>query len=297
MSISAEIVCDSVSADTGKRITSLLLRYPRFIHAEFMTHRMFSRNASSSRAIPVEKMIRMIKEDTAMPVHWGKNQPGMQAHEECNELVFGLDFNSFDRRSDGLLRHMAWFQARDKAIEVAEAFHKAGYHKQIVNRLLEPFMHITVLVTATEWENFFDLRIHPDAQPEIHELANKMWDAMQNSAPHLLKQYEWHLPFIRAEDRELRLLHQIQSSVARCARTSYLTHDGKNPSLAKDLELYNRLVGAQPWHASPTEHQAMPSNFEGSDYANFRGWIQFRGILEANKEREITEFVDRLAPK
>lgn len=141
MTISAIVIADTISP-AGKRITTLQLRYPRMVHSEFMTHRVFSRNASSSRAIPVERLIEDVLRDTAMPIHWGKNQPGMQARKKHDAPVL-LDGTFVSNEN-------AWLAARDQAIEAARAFTKAGYHKQIVNRLLEPFAHINVVVTATE---------------------------------------------------------------------------------------------------------------------------------------------------
>lgn len=299
MTISAKIIADSVSPD-GVRITSLELKYPRFIHAEFMTHRVFSRNASSSRAIPVERMIQNILDDTAMPIHWGKNQPGMQAREECDEFI---DLECLVEHDSILIddveddeepyyttvyeskmlphnRQEAWEYARDEAIEVARAFHKAGYHKQIVNRLLEPFSHITVLVTATEWDNFFSLRLHPDAQPEIHELARQMKTVMDESNPRIISYHDYHLPYVTEDDDHLPIDLKIQVSVARCARVSYLTHDGKVPVIEKDLELYEKLVGAQPIHASPAEHQATPAPYKTFPSGNFKGWQQYRQEIQ-----------------
>lgn len=287
MTISAKIIADSISLP-GKRITTFQLRYPRFIHAELMTHRVFSRNASSSRAIPVERLIEDIKRDTAMPSHWGKNQPGMQAHEECHEQI--LLFSHIDRRLNKLSRGEAWFAARDRAIEVAEQFHKAGYHKQIVNRLLEPFSHINVVVTATEFENWFALRFHRDAQPEIRILAGKMLRAIRDSAPERIENTGWHLPYFNMDDWEEvetqmgpRLAEETarKVSAARCARVSYLTHDGKKPDIEADLALFDRLAGGVPLHASPMEHQATPVyradqvRLQG----NFNGWAQFRKML------------------
>ncbi|AKO61574.1 hypothetical protein [Stenotrophomonas phage IME-SM1] len=176
--ITAKVIADSVChVRKTKRITTLELEYPRFIHAEFMTHRLFSRNAASSRAIPIAKAIRLIIENTAIPYHWGKNQPGMTAKEECNSLVnveVATDWYQL------ISREHAWYKARDNAIEIAESFDSAGYHKQIVNRILEPFAMIKVVVTATEWGNFFNLRSHPDAQPEIKILADAIIDAWRS---------------------------------------------------------------------------------------------------------------------
>lgn len=248
MTITAKIVADSTTCD-GIRLTTMQLRYPRFIHAEFMTHRVFSRNASSSRAIPVERMIQDVLDDPAMPVHWGKNQPGMQAREEHDAPIdnpFALDFTVLEPKPP-LSSKEAWLWARDDAIDWARRFAKAGYHKQIVNRLLEPWLHINVVVTATEWDNFFELRLHEDAQPEIHELARQMKLAMDQSYPAVLMPGAWHLPYVTRKDwtqtyeitglggsrkdidARYDLLRKI--SVARCARVSYLTHDGGKPSI------------------------------------------------------------------
>lgn len=284
--ISAQIIADSITP-TGKRLTTMQLRYPRFIHAEFMTHRAFSRNASSSRAIPVERMIEDILSDTAMPIHWGKNQPGMQARDECSELVLVPDHpDTFFNVQ--VSREAAWNRARDEAIRIARGFHEAGYHKQIVNRLLEPFMHINVLVTATEWDNFFALRDHPDAEPHIAMLARAMKDALHHSMATPLQPGEWHLPYVTDEEGSIE--DQIKISVARCARVSYLTHDGRKSTVEEDLALYDRLVGSAPIHASPAEHQATPDKsftVTGNDtwyenyhlHGNFSGWIQYRKTL------------------
>ena len=303
MTITAKIIADSISPD-NIRLTTLQLRYPRFIHAEFMTHRQFSRNASSSRAVPVEKLIKDIQDDTAMPIHWGKNIPGMQANEECDSVVNV----SFGNNKYTQTRLGAWEQARDNAIDSARSFNEAGYHKQIVNRLLEPFSHINVIVSSTEWSNFFRLRIDPGAQPEMQELARSIKLAMDTSEPQKLNYGEWHLPYILAEDGnsvyeklsndgvvcdtddiepycdgyKTYINYLIKMSVARCARVSYMTYEMKKPTLQEDLKLYDRLLGAQPIHASPSEHQARPLWHCGKSHltGNFRGWIQYRKTLE-----------------
>lgn len=278
MTITAQIIADSVS-QAGKRITTLQLRYPRLIHSELMTHRVLSRNASSSRAIPVERLIQDILDDTAMPIHWGKNEPGMQARAEHDALVVF--------RNDSVPPEIAWIRARDVAIDAARRFAKAGYHKQIVNRLLEPFAHINVVVTATEWENFFELRDHPDAQPEFAELAAQMRMVMDLSSPRLIREGEWHLPYVRESMADIKRMRDdvgvgppnevvaCQISAARCARVSYLTHDGRETTLEEDLGLYARLAAGRPRHASPLEHQATPAH-DGELSANLRGWQSFR---------------------
>lgn len=279
MPIQAKIIEDSISA-TGKRITTFQLLYPRFIHAELMTHRVFSRNASSSRAIPVKKMLEMVRNEPAMPIHWGKNQPGMQAKEQLtgDELC---------------LAHGLWLRAALNAADIAEEFEEIGLHKQVANRILEPFQHISVVLTATEFDNWFELRAHPDAQPEIHELAIQMMNAMFASTPKELSILEWHLPYVTQAERDsLNPETARKVSAARCCRVSYLKHDGGAASVEEDLALCDRLAGARPIHASPFEHQAAPdrlvpgnrmqmSHWESPKlHGNFVGWIQYRKLIE-----------------
>lgn len=282
MTITAKIIANSVSLE-GIELTTMQLRYPKFIHGEFLTHRQFSRNASSSRAIPVERMIEDIQRDPAMPVFWGKNQSGMQAREELSPILCA------EARS-------LWRLSMMNAIAEAKHMHNLGAHKQIVNRLLEPFMHINVVVTGTAnaYNNFYALRRHQDAQPEIQALANAMWDAQNSSVPTLRVLNEWHLPYVN--DEEIKMLNisaSIKISVARCARVSYLTHDGRSPNIEEDLKLYERLVGSTPLHASPAEHQATPDEvysynvfskkivswLNQNQHGNFRGWRQYRKML------------------
>ena len=296
MTISVKSICDSVSP-AGIRITTMQIRYPRFIHAEFMTHRKFSRSASSSRAIPVKRMIEDLQRDPAMPIHWGSNKSGMQA---------GAELNIANLASCKEL----WYDARDHAIRQAERLMAHGLHKQIANRILEPWGHINVVCTATNYANFYHLRSHPDAQPEIRELSDMMRSVQEISTPTLLRPGEWHLPYIRPEDYAAAAemfpsnAHQIvellkKVSVARCARVSYLTHEGKVASLEAELELYDRLVGSEPLHASPAEHQATPDytiqanspigEFEWNQqelHGNFEGWIQFRKTLKGESVEE-----------
>ncbi len=272
--ISAKIIADSI-AENGVRLTTMQLTYPRFIHSEFMTHRVFSRNASSSRAIPVAKMLEMVRNEPAMPIHWGKNQAGMQASEELS--LAGREY------SEAL-----WRKAANKAADIAEEMMKLGLHKQATNRILEPFQHIHVVVTATEWDNFYSLRAHPDAQPEIHELAIQMLNAQKASTPRQLKAGEWHAPYVSDEERRLYenaedkfLLAKV--SAARCCRVSYLKHDGTKASVEEELALCERLVGSEPLHASPFEHQAVPDISEGAAYelfGNLNGWVQYRKLIE-----------------
>lgn len=271
--IEAKVIADSVSA-AGKRITTLQVKFHRFILPEFNTHRVFSRNFSSSRAIPTKKLLEQIRTDPAMPVYWGKNQPGMQAAEEL----------------EGLGRQMAidaWKAAAREAADRAEEMAGLGVHKQIVNRVIEPFLWAHGIVTSTEWDNWFELRAHPDAQPEIHELAVKIQQAMAESTPQRLLAGEWHTPYVtRDEVIEHGVNLALKISAARCCRVSYLKHDGTAPSVEDDLALFDRLAGAVPLHASPLEHQAMPDMLTPTGWANpdshgnFFGWTQHRKLWE-----------------
>lgn len=280
--IEAKIICDSL-ASSGVRLTTFVLTYPRFIHSEFMTHRVFSRNASSSRAIPVKKQIQMVIDNPAIPLAFTKNQKGMQGGDV-------LDAEAHDKALN------AWLNARDMAVIQAQNLEKLEVHKQYANRILEPFAHITVVVTATDWDNFFALRCHPAAQPEICLLATLMWEAYSLEIPTELEDGLWHTPFMRSTgllglfqqmrmDDEPTLL--LKQSVARCARVSYLTHEGTQSTPDQDLQLYDRLLGAAPLHASPAEHQAMAVGDPNVRSGNFRGWVQYRQTL---KGQNITKF-------
>lgn len=261
MTITAKVILDSISP-AGARITTLQLMYPRFIHAEFMTHRMFSRNASSSRAIPVAKMIEQVRTNPAMPIHWGKNQPGMQANEE----VTGADL---------ITARSMWKDAANEAAESAENMMSLGLHKQVANRILEPFQHIHVIVTATEWENFFKLRLHKDAEPNIQALAVAMTEVMETSVP---VPNSFHTPYLTQEEIDwINAEDAFMVSAARCARVSYLTHDGDRPDFAKDMELAIKL--RESGHASPFEHVAAAEEYVFQTNANFRGWKSFRSTL------------------
>jgi thymidylate synthase ThyX len=305
MTTTAKLIAHSISPD-GIPLMTMQLRYPKFIHGEFLTHRVFSRNSSSSRAIPVDRLIKDVMDDPVIPAYWGANQKGMQADKECNNPV---QVNPGIYWGDDVSREKVWLEARDYAIEFAKAFSEAGYHKQIVNRLIEPWCHINTVVTATEWTNFFDLRCHKDAQPEMRMLAEAMRDAMAGNTPLPITNGNWHLPYVSEEEKhntwlDYRYLGRdnseewdfenankelIKLSVARCARVSYLTQEGKTPSIQEDLALYDRLVGSSPLHASPCEHQATPDQkcyigdvFDWEQphlHGNFKGWIQYRRTL------------------
>jgi hypothetical protein len=311
--IFAKVVLDSVSPD-GVRLPTVQMRYPRFIHAELMTHRVFSRNARSSRAVPVERMLREVEANPVVPLHWGANQKGMQADRECDESVELALANVMGRLDPvKLSNHDAWLWARDNAVRAAHAFTKAGYHKQVVNRLLEPFLHIDVLVTSTQWSNFLALRLHSAAEPHIRLLAYQVQAALERSTPKLLQPGEWHLPYVDQdpfgldyeaahryltdevgrEATNLNVLHVLRKvSVARCARISYAPFDGDG-LVSSEVRRHDDLVSAVPMHASPAEHQATPDTpksigisdwthrwWHPEEHGNFTGWRQYRKTLQ-----------------
>lgn len=275
--ISAKVIEDSINS-SGVRLITYQLLYPRFILAEVNTHRVFSRSSSSSRAIPVQKMIDQVSMKPAMPIHWGKNQKGMQAKEELED---------FDKRQ----AMSTWLESAHRAVQSARMLASTGAHKQIVNRVLEPFQFTSTVLTSTFYDNFYELRYHEDAQPEFYELARVMHIAGVVSTPKELVSGQWHLPYITENERKsLSLKEQVTASTARCCRVSYLKHDGTFSTLAEDLELHDRLVGSIPRHSSPAEHQATPKGFmdrllTGSKYSgNFdKTWIQYRKVIEAVK--------------
>lgn len=276
MTASAKIIADSIS-HKGIRLTTLLLKYPRYIHSEFLTHRMLSRNSSSSRAIPISRMMDAILDDAPYP-YKGRNQKGMQA---------GCVLSDIDSaKIDGLVSELINY-----TIDVVEDMERLGLHKQSANRYLEPYSYISTLVSATEWNNFFALRDHPDAQPEIQELARAIKAAMQNSIPAVLEDTEWHLPFVPNTD-ELTLKEKLILSVAKCATISFARQD-QEMTLQKAKEIYDRLTRSNPIHASPFEHQAKPiSDSNEATHVmladnelwcgNFRGWMQHRRIIPNN---------------
>lgn len=267
------------------------LTYPRYIHSEFMTHRVFSRNASSSRAIPVRRVIEQVRENPVMPPKVFMNQKGMVGETEADEVTT----TAF---------HVLWEEAADNACKTAEMMERLGIHKQHINRILEPFQFIKVIVTATEWDNFFALRLAPDAQPEIQQLARAIYDEMdryrnkevgvlevsipRKDCPDIFARMgadKVHtivsLPYITDEDiKEIgkdnyRQLMKI--SAARCARVSYNNHDGSKPDLEKDMKLYDRLYDGR--HLSPMEHACIQDP-DNRKYANLNGWKSLRYLVE-----------------
>ena len=247
-----ELIKDSIANNI--RICTFILEYPRFIHSELCTHRQFSRNAASSRAIPTSAIIQNIRDNPAEAVWWGKNMSGMQAKEALTGWRLTL-------------AKAVWASARELAILGARLFNRIGLHKQLANRILEPFQNIRVVVTATEWGNFFNLRDHSDAQPEFAALARMMKEAMNASTPTVLQSGEWHIPYVasyRAEDgavvyfatleQPLTLEEALMVSASMAAQESYRKSD---PSIEKAKKIFAQLIGGAVSHSSPFEHSAM----------------------------------------
>jgi thymidylate synthase ThyX len=297
MTIRAQIIADSIDTQ-GVRLITLELEYPRFIHSELMTHRVFSRNSASSRAIPIKTMLDNVSSNPAQPVHWGKNQTGMQAKEELNDEQKGQ-------------AKEVWMSALQQAVLHSAQMNEIGVHKQIANRITEPFQHMKVVVSSTEWNNWDWLRYHPDAQPEIKELAHHILQARKFSNPQVLNVGEWHLPYVATKRNKSGILEYfdeannkiavnqaIMISASCCAQTSYRKSD---TSLEKAEAIYKRLIESEPCHASPVEHQATVADYsklkpkdawpEGVTHidrkgmywsGNFRSWIQYRQLIPNN---------------
>lgn len=269
-----KIIADSISPD-GVRLTTLEVEIHRFILPEFNTHREFSRNSSSSRAIPFSKIVNKIKERIAFPYKWGTNQPGMQSGPP-------LEGN------DVLEAEKIWRESFESVLEHAYRLEKLNIHKEVINRLIEPYMFHRVIVSATSYENFFTLRCSDLAQEEIKIPAESIREAISNNIPKQIGYGQWHLPYVTDEELNMFGVEYCKKiSSARCARVSYLTHDGTK-DIDADIKLFNRLIEPVEGeiHASPFEHVARPLyTYEPSSYGNFHGWMQWRHILEFEKNK------------
>lgn len=257
----ARVVLDSISPEY-KRITTVEVTIHRFVLPEFNTHRVLSRNSASSRAIPARKLTEKILVEDVLPLEWRAEKPGMQGGDELSEDV-------------QVKAREVWLDARSDALGAVSKLRELGVHKSITNRLMEPFAPHTIIATATDWDGFFAQRISPLAQPEIREAAIAMKDAMRTSKAQRLQYGEWHTPYVQEDEKDEHISILRRISAARCARVSYLTHDGHR-SIAKDLELWTRLVGAKPRHYSPLEHVATPAS--DPTLGNLTGWAQLRHL-------------------
>lgn len=278
MTISSKIIADSVG-HLGKRIITFQNRYPRFVHAEFLTHRQ-ARNASSSRAIPAKKFIEWALKDPAFFERVYYNEKGMQGRQLLSEE----DLQQF---------YKEWLELRDITIGFVERWvdpKGLNIHKQHANRVLEPWHHIEVVYTASQADidNLYQLRDHTFAQPEMEVLAKAMKEAQLHSVPRVLKPGQWHLPYIHDEERATNTSFSLALwSAARCARVSYMNHEGKLTTPEEDESLFERLImtDPDPMHMSPTEHQACMANDPRTESRALSGcldssWIQFRKVIE-----------------
>lgn len=294
----ARVVAYSISEETNERVVTFEVEVPRLIWSEVMTHRLFSRNAASSRAIPVNCMIEMVREKPAMPVRFGANQAGMQDKGEDHKTMI-VRINEPQSSDVGYDAKSLWVEAALSACEYSKLYAEAGYHKQVCNRLLEPFQYIKAVITFTGFgHNFFGLRDHEDADPTICEMAQAMQEAMDTAAVSYLVPGDWHLPyykngaFIKGIDRGLEQAKRISASC--CAQVSFRNLDD---SPEKADKVFERLVESKPVHASPTEHQCTPLkkgigfrspyvthvDRDGNPWSgNFRNWGQFRQVIEGN---------------
>lgn len=242
MAYSCRVEADSLSSD-GIRLTSLVVTFPAIVQAQVLTHRAFSRNSSSMRAIPVEKLIKQVQEDPYIPEVWGKNQKGMQPAPEIETPIAARN---------------SWTWALDHSLQAAQDLAHCSVHKELVNRLLHPFSWVTMIITATDWDNFFELRCHPAAQYEIRKLAEMMRESLRASFPRRKEIGQWHLPFIPQEEEPAYDTWTLRRfSTARSGRVSYNNHYGKR-DLADDLRLAKDLLDNKPAHSSPSEHHATP---------------------------------------
>jgi hypothetical protein len=303
--ISATVIADSISY-LGHRMTTFEFVFPRFILSEINTHRMLSKNAASTRAVPVDAVIAMVAESPAMMVHWGENNPGMSSKQELT----GLNLES---------AKMVWTEAAKSAINYVKVLtSKVGIngHKQWAGRILEPFTMTKQVISGTEWENFFWLRDHPDAQPEFRELARCAREAMRQSKPEEILVGEWHLPYVALKDGEywideetvVPLEDAIKVSASCCAQVSYRKLDDSLEKAHKIFSMLNIGSSDKPCHASPLEHQATPRlpcgsittnakkntidpstwqdgithmRADGSLWSgNLNGWIQYRQLIK-----------------
>jgi len=269
MAYRCELLTASVNP-CGVPLYSILLTYPRVMHAELLTHRMFSKNSASSRAIPTAKMISLLEADPYYPIRWGKNQSGMQAKDE-----------NLDQYEEAQARAI-WNNMMRVCIDGVRRLNELGLHKQWANRPLEWFSWITVVLSATDFSNFFGLRDHPAAMPEFQFVAHGIKELIASTEPKQLHCGDWHMPFTDdyADLVAAGYEHNdiVKISAGRCARVSYLNHNGtRDPK--DDIALADRLAGQNPGHWSPFEHVAMAQN-DRERCRNFRGFTQLRAFLE-----------------
>lgn len=296
-------VQDSYSPLTDSRITTFQWDYPRFVHGEVMTHRVFSRNAGSSRAIPVMSAIDIAAERMVEPL-FRKNKPGMQP----GEYLSAADLATATK---------IWRDCAHSCIEAAKELNSLKVHKQWANRMLEWFSPIRIAVTSTDWDNFLWLRNDFEAQDEIWQLAELVENSLSVSKPLTLQPGDAHTPFVdrfvapggniyyKVDGTELLLPQALKVSASVCAQMSYRKND---TSILKSNEMYDRFVQSRRVHSSPFEHQAIAAHADismvpmhldkgithfdrkGRWYSgNFRGMVQYRQLIPNNVCTDLEE--------
>ncbi len=258
--IKVSLITYSESTDTQKRLATFVLKIPKFLWGHIISHRTLSRNSASSRAIPAKRIRKYVLNDPFLPVYFGENRAGMQSGKPFRGLKL-------------FLAKKIWLWSRYVPVFFHWLGEKLGMHKEVVNRLIEPWLMVDVIITATEWSNFISLRSNEAAQPEIRYVAERMNLLLQDQKPNILQSDEWHLPFILDTEHTLDLEMRKKISAARCARVSYSLFDGKTSDINSDLKLCERLSSSGHW--SPFEHVAQALNTR-KRMGNLIGWKQFR---------------------
>ena len=298
-----KVIQDSINTSGDRMITYEIETY-RYIWAEVLTHKMLVKNAQSSRAVPVKSVASVNEQNYVEPIVWGKNKAGMSSSEE-------LEGDKLEEAKK------LWNIAAVNAFNSSRLLSDIGLHKQVSNRITEPFSRIKAVISGTEWDNFFWLRTDEEAvQPEFYDLAWKMLDARNQSTPFLLRQNELHVPYIERQveakdglvhyysnNKEVSMQDAMKISASCCCQVSYRKLDS---TYAKAMEIYDKLFSGPKPHLSPTEHQAIAlnnnratlleriftnrlakgiSHVDRDGYlwsANLKGFIQYRKIMESN---------------
>lgn len=277
----AQVLADSRNPD-GARLTTVRVVFPRFLLAELNTHRTLSRNSQSSRAVPTERLIDQVAEDPFVP--------------EFTKRVKGMGFGEPLDPADAKAARRGWLDARDAALDAAAYLVGLDVDKSRVNRLLEPFLWHSAIVSATDWDNFFELRCPPSmevtndfpAQPEFQELAIEMKLALDQSTPRQVGWGDWHLPLVDGRSMRQEGWSRVEvatASAGRCARVSY-DRDRDSEDFGDSYERGVKLQKSK--HFSPFEHQAAACS--GGRWGNFRGWKQFRKMLPGEEDQRTAVF-------
>lgn len=262
--VSATIIADSIGSN-GIRLTTFQVRVPKFLLQEIARHRVLSLSFNSSRAIPAKMMRERVNTDPCEPLFWGSNRPGMSAESELTGWRLKL-------------AKIIWRSHTKITLLAHYLLEKIGLHKQHVNRKLEADLWVDGVISATDWDNLFELRIHFDAQPEFRELAAILRGLLSFNTPSVLPLSAWHLPYISDYERQIYTSEILRDlSASRCARVSYGLPDF---DYQKDIIRARKLKTSNPPHYSPFEHIAQSMYLSNYRSGNYRGWHQYRKTIE-----------------